>query len=221
MPTPYYDHQGVTLYCGDSREFLPLLTPVDCVLTDPVWPNATAQIPGIEDPLGLLRDVARYFPRVCRRAVLQMGCDSDPRILQAIPPALPFFRACWLEYVRPHYKGRLLYTSDVAYVFGEPPKSRRGAHVLPGRMIQNDSAKRPKGHPCPRQLQHVKWLVQWFAEGAILDPFAGSETTLLAAKQAGLPAIGIEIEERFCELAVARLTQEVFPWSFEESEEAA
>lgn len=217
LPLPFYDHQGITLYCGDSREIIPLLLPMDCVITDPVWPNATADIPGKEDPIGLLREVARHFPPIVKRVVIQLGCDSDPRFLSALPPELPFLRTCWLEYVRPHYKGRLLYTSDVAYVYGEWPPSQKGAHVLSGRYIQTDAAKKPKGHPCPRQLQHVKWLIRQFARGPILEPFSGSGTTLLAAKQAGYPAVGIEIEERYCELAVERLQQDVLPWGFEEA----
>lgn len=68
----------------------------------------------------------------------------------------------------------------------------------------------PGEHPAPRRLQHLRWLVSKWAEGTILDPFAGSGTTLLAAKLNGFPAIGIEIEEKYAEIAAKRLAQKVF-----------
>ncbi len=216
---PYYEHAGITIYNADCRELLPGLSPVDAVITDPVWPNAVRELDGSDDPAGLFAQAAAFFPRLCRRAVVQLGCDSDPRFLAGMPAELPFFRTCWLEYVFPHHKGRLLYTSDVAYVFGEPPESKPGAHVMPGRCIQNDAAKRPSGHPCPRQLQHVRWLVHWFARGCVLDPFCGSGTTLVACKDAGLPAIGIEVSEQYCEVAVRRLSQETL-WQAVQEEAA-
>jgi hypothetical protein len=102
-----------------------------------------------------------------------------------------------------------MYGSDVAYVFGTPPPSRLGAHVMPGRIISAESGGKAPGHPCPRQLTHVRWLARWYARGLVLDPFMGIGTTLRAAKDLGYPAIGIEIEERYCEVAANRLQQEV------------
>ncbi len=212
LPSPYYDRDGITIYHADCREILPLLEPnsIDLVLTDPVWPNAIPELEGHDDPYGLFEEVAAMLPRIAGRVVIQLGCDSDPRFLR-VPPELPFFRVCWLEYARPGYKGRLLNTGDVAYVFGHPPMSEPGAHVMPGRMINTTTHDGHNDHPTPRRLSHVKWLARWYARGTILDPFMGSGTTLRAAKDLGRRAIGIEIEERYCEIAVRRLSQQVLP----------
>lgn len=64
-------------------------------------------------------------------------------------------------------------------------------------------------HPAVRKMKHVRWLVRHFGGGVVCDPFTGSGTTALACKSLGIPFIGIEIEERFCELAANRLRQEV------------
>lgn len=106
-------------------------------------------------------------------------------------------------------------TGDVAFLFGEPPKSAPGQHVIPGRYIDSDSKGKQSDHPCPRKLNHVIWLVKWWSEeqDIILDPFMGSGTTLRAAKDLGRKAIGIEIEKRYCEIAAKRMAQEVFDFS--------
>lgn len=205
----YYADSNCTIFHGDSREILPALQPVDSIVTDPVWPNAHPDLQGADRPRELFAEAAAHFPRLAKRVAVQLGCDSDPRFLSGMPAAMPFFRVAHLEYVRPHYKGRLLYTGDVAYLFGEPPPSRKGKQVIPGKCIQTDAAKVTRLHPCARQYQHVRWLVGWFGGELILDPFMGTGTTLRAAKDCGYQAIGIEIEERFCELAATALSQSV------------
>lgn len=210
---PYYQQDGITIYHSDCRDVLPTLSDksVDVIITDPLWPNCTVDfMDGSDDPYGLFNDAALHFPRLADRAVIHLGCDSDPRFLLGVPPEMPFFRTGWLQYVRPHYKGRVLYTSDVAYVFGDPPAAAPGRHLLPGQYMHNQATKKIHGHPCPRRLSHVLWLVGWYGGDTILDPFMGSGTTLDAAKQHGRKAIGIEIREEYCEIAARRLSQGVF-----------
>jgi len=65
------------------------------------------------------------------------------------------------------------------------------------------------GHPTEKPIELIIWSIQQSrTEGTILDPFMGSGTTLRAAKDLCREAIGIEINERYCEIAVRRLAQE-------------
>jgi site-specific DNA-methyltransferase (adenine-specific) len=65
-----------------------------------------------------------------------------------------------------------------------------------------------RSHPAPFPLGLPARAIQTAADGVILDPFMGSGTTLRAAKDQGRKSIGIEIDERYCELAAVRLSQE-------------
>lgn len=218
---PYYQDGSVTLYHGDCRAVLPGLAQPECCVTDPVWPNSV--FPGVPDPERLFGDVCELL-RV-RRLVVHLGCGSDPRFLRRVPARYPFLRVVWLRYARPSYRGRLLVGSDVGYVFGEPPEPRPGRRVMAGEAVASNNATKLQhtgrgngsadavdygalAHPAPRRLEHVKWLVARFADASVLDPFAGTGTTLAAAKALGVPSIGIEVEERYCEIAAQRCAQE-------------
>lgn len=224
---PYYQEEGITIYHGDARELVPGID-CDSIITDPVWPNSSKLLVGHKDPASLLREV--LGPARARRVVIHLGCCSDPRFLMAVPDRYPFHRTCWLEYACPSYTGRSLNTGDVAYAFGEPIKSAIHRHTVPGRCLSTNSefsrkvgrnrtskeaikAASELPHPTPRHAKHVRWLVNWFSDedDMILDPFLGSGTTLRAAKDLNRQAIGIEIEEKYCEIAAKRLAQEVLP----------
>lgn len=223
---PYYLDDSVCIIHADCRDILPVLDQPDTCIVDPVWPNSV--FPRISDPTALFAEACKLL--TCERLVVHLGCASDPRFLAGVPERLAFLRVCWLRYARPSYRGRILVGSDVAYVFGKPPASRDGARVLPGEWVARNNATklahtgRGNGtlesvdyeklpHPSPRRLEHVQWLVEFFSEpaAAVLDPFAGLGTTLLAAKNMGRTAIGIETEEKYCEIAAKRMAQTVMP----------
>lgn len=229
MIKPYYQAEGVTIYCGDCREILPDLGPLESIITDPLWPNALPGLTGSEDAQGLFQSFCEVLPRDLQRLIIELGCDSDPRFLRVIPDWLPFFRVCWLEYIIPSYKGRILYTGDVVYAFGRPVVSTEGRRVIPGKKTslkqeaifkrrtgRNRKGRRPTAdgvdglpHPTPRRLDHAHWLVRYFSDYAVCDPFMGSGTLAIASRYLHREFIGIEIEEKYCELAVNRCRQMV------------
>jgi site-specific DNA-methyltransferase (adenine-specific) len=229
---PYYKDKWVSIFNADCRQILPGLDLEDALITDPVWPNTAVDLVGKERPYELLSEMCKALPAGVQRLVIHLGCDSDPRFLSAVPSSWPFLRLCQLKYTIPHYKGRVLYDADIAYVFGRPPLYIPGRQLMTGgcqssvsdRQNQRHSGKHRRRtmnhspedgliHPTPRRLQHVRWLVAQFSDTQVVDPFMGSGTTMLAAKQLNRQAIGIEIEEKFCEAAANRLSQEVLDLS--------
>ena len=228
---PYFEEDGIRLFLGDSRELVSIFS-AESIITDPVWPNCEHLFPGI-DARKVLTDVLEAAK--VQRVVIQIGCFSDVRFLAEVPARYPFLRVCWLEYACPSYRGRILNTGDIGYVFGEPPKPVKGRMLMPGKVTARtvdrgftrwnwDSAKNRKltgkgrggishlsrlPHPTPRRTEHVRWLVKWFGGESVIDPFCGSGTTMLECKKQHVPGIGIDKEERFLEVAAKRLSQKV------------
>lgn len=209
--TPYYQDNIITLYCGDAREILPQLDPVDVIYTDPIWPNCEKIFPGI-DAWKLFSEAAIHFPRLAERVCVQLGVDSDPRFLMGVPLELPFFRSCWLEYPKPRYRGTLLAGNDVLYVFGKRYTSHGHRGVIPGYYrVSIISGQTELNHPCPRNRFHAAWVIENYTRqtDCILDPFSGSGTFLISAARAGRKSIGIEIEEKWCKETVRRIKSEI------------
>lgn len=82
-------------------------------------------------------------------------------------------------------------------------------------IIEHSETSEKNGHPCPKPFAFWKKLLHRGSvksTDTVIDPMMGSGTTLEAAKDMGLRAIGIEIEEKYCEIAAKRLSQEVLPF---------
>jgi hypothetical protein len=208
--TPFYTDELVTLYCGDAREVIPQIDGAwETVITDPVWPNAPVSIPGYDEHEDLMSVVSRELVGRAERLVVHLGSTCDPRWLVNVDARWPYLMSQQLEYAMPSFRGRSM-LNDIAYAFGVyPPRRDSAGKVQPGRITCTSPRDiKTHEHPAARSYEHVSGLVKWWATvGPVCDPFAGSGTTILAAKRAGLRVVGIERERRFCELIVSRLRQ--------------
>jgi len=221
-----YDEPDGLIIHGDCRDILPKFSALETVITDPVWPDAEVKIEGHGKAYELFDEMCQAMP-AADRLVIQLGCDSDPRFLSKIAARWNFLRVCWLDYARPSYKGRLLYTGDVAYAYGTPPAFIPGRQVMSGKCTSTKSDKLFERHtasnvhkrmftgrhdkeyelphPCPRRLQHVEFLVRNFSDEFVCDPFLGSGTTAVAAVQLNRRFVGIEISKEYAQLAADRV----------------
>jgi site-specific DNA-methyltransferase (adenine-specific) len=219
--TPYYEHAGITIYHGDCREVLPSIGAIDSLISDPPYGIGFAEYATHEDNADEYADfiwpiissaeghISDGYCCVMQSAKLARRWSSlFPREWRLI--ALP------KNFVQMNTDRRLVGATDYAllWTIGTTPK-RRGLDAPRDWFLCNtsDMSKKVKGHPCPRPIDGMKYLVECASEigWTILDPFMGSGTTLHAAKELGRQAIGIEIEERYCEIAAKRLSQEVLP----------
>ena len=207
---PYYDHKGITIYHGDCLEIMPQLDPVDLVLTDPPYGNNTAYASFDDSAENVHRLIIGVMPLVLEKAervVLTPGVANIWRypeptwILAWVTPAGtgsgPWGFCCWQPIM----------------VYGKDPYLQLGRGRRPD-YIEHTERAQDLGHPCSKPLglwKKVMNRVQVKA-GTILDPFMGSGTTLRAAKDLGHNATGIEIEEKYCEIAARRLAQEMLPF---------
>jgi DNA modification methylase len=203
--TPYYSDDLVTIYHGDSREWMP---DVDSVITDPPYGAAMSYGEGSSDaPDEHAAWLASIVPILERAAPVRL-ITPGIRNVWYWPPA--DWIVCWYK---PGASGRADLPQPLrpqgAFNEWEPVLVYGKARVMQDVIREPAIPQRDTGgHPCPKPLGLMRRLVQ-ATSGTVLDPFTGSGTTLVAAKSLGRKAIGIEIEERYCEIAARRCSQEV------------
>ena len=218
---PYYQDDAVTIYHGDCREVTAWLE-ADVLVTDPPY--------GIDYSSGWARDLiwSDVYADAADGSIrgdLDLSARDDVLALWGGSPALVFgslraaFPAGWRQ-VLVWDKGEAAGMGDLrvpwkpnwepVFVLGEWRSDGRRSGVIRATNISRVSMGRVHPHMKPPEL--LRQLIECTPDGAVIaDPFMGSGSTLRAAKDLGRKAIGVELEERYCEVAARRCAQEVLP----------
>ncbi len=209
---PYYQDEWVTIYHADARDVIPMLKNVKLVITDP--PYGINHTPGGGNAVTGKRSFRRNIAKVTNDDI-----PFDPELL------LKFDRV--ITWGANHYARRLPEGgrwlawdklagavesfdsfSDVEFAWdSKPGKSLIFRHLWKGVCQDSEKGER-RLHTTQKPLALMKWCLSLAPEsGVVLDPYMGSGTTLRAAKDIGRPSIGIELKERYCEIAANRMAQ--------------
>ncbi len=221
MTDPYYEDSAVKIYHGDSRELLPKLPKADLVLTD--WPYGIGIDYGVyddsKDNLDAL--ISNLLPkmRVCA-PVVAFSCG----VVNQWQFPKPTWVISWFQinaFTSTGFYGFNMWQPILCY--GTDPYLKRGRgrqqdviQTAASLGVSDRSDNPPPDHPCPKPLPSWRKILARLSpddSDTVLDPLMGSGTTLRAAKDLGRKAIGIEIEERYCEIAARRMAQEVFQFA--------
>lgn len=227
MTGPYYADDLVTLYHGDAREVLPTLPPADLLLTDPPYGIVAGaaviryNTTEVEDwaTVGHNVEVADWRHLVHLQAdawVVEFGAMHDNDFLTTAHRAAGWAPSNVYALVKqappPTPRPGFVSAVELGLVSkAGTPKWSAGGYT-PNRWIglTPNRLGEAVGHPTQKPLEPFALLVRALcpSTGVALDPFAGTGTTLRAAKDEGRRAIGVEIDERYCELAARRLGQD-------------
>jgi len=199
--TPYYEQDGITIYHGDCREILPTLA-ADVVVTDPPYGH------GGTPPRGGV--IAGTLSVASVSLPWDVVDDSWMELWHGPAAVFMSVARCFDVAAKLRADGMLVYVKTNPHPNGSSfePCLTRGFGVG-ARHVAAYNAENGQQHPTQKPINVMLFIVNRAPDGVVLDPFAGSGTTLEAAKNLGRRAIGIEIEERYCEIAAKRLAQGV------------
>ncbi len=222
MPKPYYQDKWSTIYLGDCLEIMPeLVEPVDLLLTDP--PYGIGYKPQKHNSRRSMGD--RNFCAIDQLIGDSGNLDFDPSAIyekfKDIPQvwwgannyadSLPRSRGWLVWYKADGMEGTDFSHAELAWTSLNKPI--RGKNYLWMGMCKAGERTRSQ-HPTQKPLAIMLWCLSFFKDARIIfDPYMGSGTTLLAAKQLNRKSIGIEIEEKYCAIAARRLSQEVLEFA--------
>jgi len=215
--TIYYEDDLVTLYHGDCLEITNWLD-ADVLVTDPPYGIAHRQRKGGywgDDNYEVIRNsIANDNNLDLRNQVLDLWGNKPALVFgswKAVRPVNTNFRLIW------HKKGQapgpscqaFITQDEEIYVLGKgfkktAPPMRSVITTNEARSIEVARI----GHPTPKPVGLMELLIERCPDGIIADPFAGSGATLIAARNQGRKAIGVELEEKYCEIIANRLAQQ-------------
>ncbi len=221
--TPYYSHGGIVIYLGDCREVMSHLAPhygerlFDLLLTDPPYgigadrnlrankQHGRAVAPSSDYGAAQWDDqpsteAVAFARSLCRSQIIFGGNYYD------LPPS-----SCWLVWDKEN--GNNGY-ADCELAWTNLRKAvRKLTYRWQGMLQQPGRPKEQRQHPTQKPEAVMLWALTQAPQDVrtVLDPFMGSGTTLVAAKRLGKSCVGIEREERYCEIAARRLQQEALP----------
>jgi len=227
MSAPYYSDDRVTLYHGDCREVTEWLA-ADVLVTDPPYGrswkqggglrgNATRAATGAKSRAHA--GIANDGDTSARDAALSLWGSARPAIafgdLMLTPPAGARMTLVYRKPADAGIRGAMANRRrdlEAVYLLGKWPSGIGGRSSLlttSAPMVGGEYGLSGKhGHPHAKPTDVMAELVS-MTSGVVADPFAGSGSTLVAAKQLGRTAVGIELDERYCEIAARRLAQDV------------
>jgi DNA modification methylase len=231
LPEPYYDRDGIQIFCADCISLMSRMSPnsVDLIVTDPPygmkWQSNHRQVkfdliandtsdfeiaPFMNEMIRVLRD-PRHFYLFGRWDLSSFPVNGIAELIwDKATMSGGDLESVWGKSHEPITFG----------VKGVRASSQGKAAELTARMRRGSvlrhlrkNASGVKWHPTEKPVRLLQELIESSSRigEIVLDPFMGSGSTLVAAQLEGRRAIGIEIEERYCAIAVQRLQQAVLP----------
>lgn len=208
----YYEDDFVTLYHGDClkghREWLS----ADVLVTDPPygigWKIGQNNAAKSKAHAGIQND-----QNTCARDDAMAAFGDKPGILfGSFRAPFPFGTKQTLVWKKPIDAGIVGsttgYRTDTELIFLTGNHPKRNASRSSVLESQGGMARYKTEHPHSKPVSIMEQLIEW-TEGVVADPFAGSGSTLVAAKALGRKVIGVELEEKYCEIIAKRCAQDV------------
>ena len=210
LPKPFYEDGSVTIYHGDCRELLPHVE-ADVLVTDPPYGLTHTQggFNGARTGRSILNDESTEV-----RDDLLNAWGSGPALVFG-SPLLPPSRTRQVLVWQKGPAAGLIGAAwgwrrdwEAIFVLGDwPARTDHKSSVFTFPAARHEA--KVYGHSHTKPFSLMLNLIERCPVGVVFDPFMGSGTTVKAAKDSGRKAVGIEIEERYCEIAAERCSQEV------------